>query len=642
MAGSSIIICGQRFDVGQKVVTFEDDPGISAYTPHRTDKPSEIPPFAPAKGMAGIRDRWRPRRLIGSDRSIERLRQVVRQFVVHHDGCQDSRTCFQVLHNERGLSVHFLIDNDGTIFQTLDLVDCAFQAAGVNEISVGVELANRGDAMRFPNDYHGKRDKVTCRINGHQFLAYAYTQAQMASMISIGKTLARLFPNLPQVYPNAGGDAEPMWATLRGDVREYTGYLGHYHVTDQKWDPGPFDFKFFASKIRGRMVFPVAIGANKPDVPDEPEKAEEIANSLFDNNETEGEGGYFPVGPYGQSRLWHGGVHLRADKGTPVYAPFSGKLVAARMTEDGPVGSRNFVLIRSDLPVGSAQLRFWTLLFHLDLETATTGKDVPAWFTKAAGQLGEDPVALSIDVNAGDLVGHVGEAGLPGRTDGQLHVEVMSGEELGEKVDPGFWTLVEGAGMGRFCEAPDIVGRIDKPSSSGPGQGKKDGLLSRAEVLNFFKADPQREGFRKLAVHHISEWADNNDWQVALNRTRDFAELPKAQKARLFRDQIEPVLWWTDEIAEAAELPSDKLVWNYHPVTFIVWLHDKLRGARATAKDIAGESAFEGKAAPTNIKDDGEATEGFTDDEDVLFGDAGRKLELEDLAMGYPDDKEKM
>ena len=82
----------------------------------------------------------------------------------------------------------------------------------------------------------------------------------MASMISIGKTLARLFPNLPQDYPNAGGGGEPLWATLRGDVREYTGYLGHYHVTDQKWDPGPFDFKFFASKIRGRMVFPVAIG----------------------------------------------------------------------------------------------------------------------------------------------------------------------------------------------------------------------------------------------------------------------------------------------------------------------------------------------------------------------------------------------
>src|SRR5256714_917181 len=327
-AGSSIVICGQRFDVGNKVITWEDDPSISAYTMHRTDKPSEIYPFAPAKGLGQIAARYRPRRQMNNSRSLEVLRGVVRQFVVHHDGCQDSRTCFHVLHNERGLSVHFLIDNDGTIFQTLDLVDCAFQAAGVNEISVGVELANRGEAMRFPNDYHGKRDKVTCRINGHQFLAYNYTPAQMASMISIGKTLSRIFPNLPQVYP-VGGDLDQMWATLRGDVREYAGYLGHYHVTEQKWDPGPFDFKFFASKIRGRMVFPVVLSGDKPDVPEEPDKAEEIANSLFENNENEGEGGYYPVGPFGQSRLWHGGVHLRADKGTPVYAPFGGKIVAA-------------------------------------------------------------------------------------------------------------------------------------------------------------------------------------------------------------------------------------------------------------------------------------------------------------------------
>ena len=39
--------------------------------------------------------------------------------------------------------------------------------------------------------------------------------------------------------------------------------------------------------------------------------------------------------------------------------------------------------------------------------------------------------------------------------------------------------------------------------------------------------------------------------------------------------------------------------------------------------------------------DDRDATEGFTDDEDALFGDAGKKLELEDLAKGYPDEPEK-
>ncbi len=626
---SSIIVCGKPYDVGQRVVNWQDDPSISAYTLHRTDKPSEIPPFAPAAGMAGAAARYRPRRLIGTDRSIDRLKQVIRQFVVHHDGCQDSRSCFQVLHNERGLSVHFLIDNDGTIFQTLDLVDCAFQAAGVNEISVGVELANRGDALRFPNDYHGRRDKVTCQINGHQFLTYVYTPAQVESMISIGKCLARIFPNLPQTFPANGG--EPLWTTL-SDPRAYTGYMGHYHISTNKWDPGPFDFKFFASKIRGKMVFPVVLSGDKPDIPDDHDKAEELAQSYFENNETEGEGGYYPVGPMGESRLWHGGLHLRADKGTPIYAPFAGKIVAARMTEDCPIGSRNFVLMKHDLTVGQAQIKFWTLYFHLDEETAN--KEAPAWYARAASQLAEDPIGLNQEVGAGELIGHVGEAGPPGRFEGQLHFEVMAAEEIGEKIESGFWHTIEGQGRDHFCNVPEIVDKIDRPQG-----GRKDGMLSRAELLNFFRQDERREEFRKYAVHHMSEWADEHDWQVMINKSKDFAALSPAQRGRLFSEQIEPVLWWTDEVAESAELPADKMVWNYHPITFLIWLHEKMKSATSTAKGIASEATFGGKAPPPEIKDDGDATEGFTDDEDVLFGASSKKLELEDLVKGYPDEK---
>jgi hypothetical protein len=632
--GSSIIVCGQRFDVGNKVITWEDDSSISAYTLHRTDEPSKVPPFAPAKGMEGAAARFRPRRLIGADRSLDRLRQVIRQFVVHHDGCFDSRTCFHVLHNERGLSVHFLIDNDGTIFQTLDLVDCAFQAAGVNEVSVGVELANRGDALRFPNDYdggkHGKREKVVATIHGHQFLCYQYTPAQKEAMKAIGKCLARIFPNLPQTYP-AGGDGEPVWTAL-ADPREYTGYMGHYHVTNQKWDPGPYDFKEFVTGIRGRMFFPIVLGVGKPEVPEDSDKQEDLANGFFENNETEGEGGYYPVGPYGESRLWHGGIHIRADKGTPLYSPFAGKVVGARMTSDCPIGSRNFVLIRHDMTVGNKAIRFWTLLFHLDEETG--GKETPEWYKKAAPQLADDPVGLNIDVAAGELVGHVGEAGPPGRFEGQVHIEIMSAEELGEKVGGGFWQKVEAAGMGRFCAAPEIVDKIDKPSG-----GKKDGLLSRVEVMNFYRQDPRREDFRKLAVHHLSEWADINDWEVALNRNKDFAQLPKLARNRLFKDQIESVLWWNDEVQESAELPSDKIVWNYHPIMFIVWLKDRMYRSVQTTKTIQTAADFNGKAPPSFLKDDADSLEGFTDDEDILFGSAGKNLELEDLAKGYPDDK---
>lgn len=625
MANSSILVCGQRFDIGQRVITFADDPSISAYTPHRIDQPRLVAPFAPAHGLAGCRDRWRPRRLIGADRSLSRLRQVLRQFVIHHDGCDSSRQCFHVLHDQRGLSVHFLIDNDGTVFQTLDVLDCAFQAAGVNEISVGVELCNRGDALRYPNDYHGRRDKVTCRINGHQWLAYAYTPAQLASMVSLGRAMARLFPNLPPEFP-VGGDGDQLWATLT-DVRQYTGYLGHYHVSANKWDPGPFDFKSFASQIRSRTFFPLVVAGGKPDLPDAAAKAEELASALYDNNERDGQGGYFPVGPFGASRLWHGGVHLRADAGTPVYAPFGGKLVAARMTDDCSVGSRNFVLIRSDLPWGAATLRFFTLLFHLAQEA---GGAVP-WLARA--QLGDEAMALDIEIAAGELVGHVGEAGPPGRFEGQLHLEVFSADEIGAVVEPDYWTLVDGANTGRICSAPEVVRPID-----GSGGGARDGLLSRAELINFFRDAPERRAFRRFAVRHLSEWADNHDWPVVLNKLRDFAALPPVTRQRLYRDQIAPVAWWTDELGDAAGLPPDKVVWSYHPVTFLVWLHQHLRTQRIVSKGIEAASAFGGQAAPSDIHDDSEATDGFTDDEDIYSGAAGKRLELEDLANGYPDD----
>lgn len=42
-----------------------------------------------------------------------------KQFVIHYDACARSKTTFEVL-KERGLSVHFLIDGNGTIFQLCD------------------------------------------------------------------------------------------------------------------------------------------------------------------------------------------------------------------------------------------------------------------------------------------------------------------------------------------------------------------------------------------------------------------------------------------------------------------------------------------------------------------------------------------
>ncbi|MCA9629358.1 MAG: peptidoglycan-binding protein [Myxococcales bacterium] len=46
----------------------------------------------------------------------------VNLFVLHWDGCTSSHQCFHVL-LDRGLSVHLMLDGDGTVYQALDLAE---------------------------------------------------------------------------------------------------------------------------------------------------------------------------------------------------------------------------------------------------------------------------------------------------------------------------------------------------------------------------------------------------------------------------------------------------------------------------------------------------------------------------------------
>ena len=67
-------------------------------------------------------------------------------FVNHWDVCLSAESCAKVL-NKRGISVHFLIDNDGTIFQLLDTQHKAWHAGiaryeGGNPKGIGVEISN--------------------------------------------------------------------------------------------------------------------------------------------------------------------------------------------------------------------------------------------------------------------------------------------------------------------------------------------------------------------------------------------------------------------------------------------------------------------------------------------------------------------
>jgi hypothetical protein len=83
-----------------------------------------------------------PGAIVSSPKSYKKSPgRIPKMFIVHWDACLSSASCGKVL-EERGLSVHFCIDNDGTIYQLLDAEDIAYHAKSANPISVGVEMSN--------------------------------------------------------------------------------------------------------------------------------------------------------------------------------------------------------------------------------------------------------------------------------------------------------------------------------------------------------------------------------------------------------------------------------------------------------------------------------------------------------------------
>ena len=151
---------------------------------------------------------------------------------------------------------------------------------------------------------------IPCKINGHTILSFDYTKEQYDSFIRLCRALTRLLPNLPTEFPQSSPGVQT-WDTLPyAKTFGFSGYIGHYHLTAQKWDPGAFDFRDFCRKLRGTFCFPMFPKEDPkrspdeiPAIPNDPGDLKEATKDLYKANEARADGGFFPVGPWGEARL---------------------------------------------------------------------------------------------------------------------------------------------------------------------------------------------------------------------------------------------------------------------------------------------------------------------------------------------------
>jgi len=169
----------------------------------------------------------------------------VRYFVCHWDVCLSSASCQKVL-DKRGLSVYFLIDNDGTIYQTCDLQHVAFHAGSrrYNNESVGVEISN-AYYPKYQKTYmkrgFGERPIVRgAEVHGTRLDPFmGFYPTQIGALTALFQALHTAF-DLPYRCPMAGSR---MSTTLTSLVPEgkFRGFLHHYHISRNKIDCAGLD-----------------------------------------------------------------------------------------------------------------------------------------------------------------------------------------------------------------------------------------------------------------------------------------------------------------------------------------------------------------------------------------------------------------
>jgi N-acetylmuramoyl-L-alanine amidase len=284
--GDEIMVAGHYVHTGTPVVLWTDPGGYDAYRVERRFSPIGISDWQTStEDVRELRtpNRYSMRKRGLTDAQIEKFRgggwdlaslqQVVDQFVIHFDVAGVSRQCFNTLQDHRDLSVHFMLDIDGTIYQTLDLKERAWHATTSNDRSVGVEIANMGSYSHEENNpldkwykretngqvditippnlgdggvrtphfvgHPARPELIKGNIQGRDMVQYDFTPQQYAALVKLTATLCMVFPKIQCRYPTDESGKLITKKLPKERLDNYEGVMGHYHIQTDKVDPGP-------------------------------------------------------------------------------------------------------------------------------------------------------------------------------------------------------------------------------------------------------------------------------------------------------------------------------------------------------------------------------------------------------------------
>ena len=167
-------------------------------------------------------------------------------FVNHWDVCLSAETCANIL-NRRGISVHFCLDNDGTIYQLLDTQHGAWHCSKYhgNKKSIGIEISNayypKYQDWYVENGFGERPLQENGQVHGKTQKPFMwFYPVQIEALKALWKAV-HLGLGIPLEYPqNSDGT---LCTTVHSDCEDgsFEGFSNHYNFVRTKIDCAGMD-----------------------------------------------------------------------------------------------------------------------------------------------------------------------------------------------------------------------------------------------------------------------------------------------------------------------------------------------------------------------------------------------------------------
>lgn len=182
-------------------------------------------------------------------------------FVNHWDVCLSTKSMAKVV-NKRGISIHFGIDSDGTIYQLLDTQHGAWHAGHWygNKRGIGVEICN-AYSMKYQDWYVrnvGKPRPVVAKgeavVHGKPLKEHlGFYPEQIEALKALYKAL-HLGLGIPLEAPRDSDGYPILTVDPKVTGGEFTGFNHHFHYTKNKIDSGNLDIWTLLEEVRFELA----------------------------------------------------------------------------------------------------------------------------------------------------------------------------------------------------------------------------------------------------------------------------------------------------------------------------------------------------------------------------------------------------